>query len=126
IDNWEWISYGKIRGSIGTTGSDNIGDYKYRDTYNTINLRPNSLSKGGVVPSRLHNSHFHWEKNTKTELALDIGLWKDRVLLNSSWYKERTGNQLLGLALPTITGFNNLQGNFPATVENTGWEFVLQ
>src|SRR5699024_10697947 len=58
--------------------------------------------------------------------ALDIGLWEDRVLFATSWYRERSGNQLIGLSLPSITGFASVQGNFPATVENTGWEFVLQ
>src|SRR5699024_8262390 len=120
------LSYGELRGSYGTTGSDNIGDYQYRDTYSQIRLRSGSLSNGGLIPSKLHNAYYQWEKNTKLELALDIGLWDDRVFLASNWFRERSGNQLLGLSLPSITGFNNVQGNFPALVENTGWEFVLQ
>lgn len=28
-------------------------------------------------------------------------------------------------SLPVVTGFNNLQINLPATVQNTGWEFML-
>ena len=121
-----WLSYGKLRGSYGTTGSDRIGDYQYRDTYSNIFVWPGSLSNGGIVPSKLHNAYYHWEKNTKLELTLDIGLWKDRVGIASSWYRERSGNQLIGLSLPSITGFTNVQGNFPATVQNTGWEFVIQ
>src|SRR5699024_2534501 len=39
IDNWDWLSYGKFRGSYGTTGSDHIGDYQYRDTYSQIRLQ---------------------------------------------------------------------------------------
>lgn len=126
IDNWEWLSYGKLRGSYGTTGSDHIGDYQYLDTYNTITLYPGSLSSGGIIPSKLYNPHYQWEKNTKLELALDIGLLSDKISLSSSWYRERSGNQLIGMSLPSITGFTSVQGNFPATVENTGWEFVLQ
>src|SRR5699024_2303073 len=63
---------------------------------------------------------------TKLELALEIGLWEDKVRFAPSWYRERSGNQLIGLSLPSITGFASVQGNFPATVENTGWELVLQ
>src|SRR5690606_33209242 len=29
-----FLSYGKLRGSYGTTGSDNIGDYQFLKTYN--------------------------------------------------------------------------------------------
>src|SRR5699024_5116314 len=121
-----WLSYGKLRGSLGTTGSDHIGDYQYRDTYSNIFVWPGSLSNGGLIPSKLHNPYYQWEKNTKLELALEIGLWENKVLLASSWYQERSENQLIDLSLPSITGFSSVQDNFPATVENSGWEFVLQ
>lgn len=124
-ETFPWLSYGKIRGSYGTAGSDNIGDYQYRDAYSNITLQAGSLSQGGLIPSKLHNPYYHWEKNTKLEAAVELGLWKDRVFLSSSWYRERTGNQLIGLSLPSITGFNEIQGNFPATVQNIGWEFAL-
>src|SRR5699024_1277101 len=79
-----------------------------------------------LIPSKLHNPYYQWEKNTKLELALEIGLWENKVLLASSWYQERSENQLIDLSLPSITGFSSVQDNFPATVENSGWEFVLQ
>lgn len=125
-ENWDWLSFGKFRGNYGTTGSDNIGDYQYQNTYLQIRLQSGSLSNGGLIPSKLYNPYYKWEKNTKLELALDIGLLEDRILLASSWYKERSGNQLIGMFLPSITGFSSVQGNFLATVENSGWEFVLQ
>ena len=120
------ISTGKIRGSYGVTGSDNIGDYQYRDTYYSLYVYPNSISKGGLAPSKLHNPSYSWEKNTKLELALDFGLWNDRFLLSSGWHLERSDNQLIGLQLPSITGFTTVQGNFPATIQNTGWELGIQ
>jgi len=126
IDRFSWLSYGKLRVSYGTTGSDNIGDYQYLDTYSQVRLSPGSLSQGGLSPSKLHNPYYQWEKNSKLEFALDIGLWEDKVFLATNWYRERSTNQLIGLSLPSITGFNNVIDNFPATVENTGWEFVLQ
>src|SRR5699024_4727361 len=39
IDNWNWLSHGKLRGSYGTTGSDNIGDYQYRDKIGRASCR---------------------------------------------------------------------------------------
>src|SRR5690606_31753018 len=32
-DNFSWLSFGKLRGSYGVTGSDQIGDYQYIDSY---------------------------------------------------------------------------------------------
>ncbi|RXJ45389.1 SusC/RagA family TonB-linked outer membrane protein [Gelidibacter gilvus] len=125
-ETMSWLSYGKLRGSYGTTGSDNVGDYQYRNTYSQIRLQSGSLSSGGLVSSRLHNPYYQWEKNTKLELNFDWGLWKDKVILSTSWYRNRSDNQLIGMSLPSTTGFNSVPGNFPATVENTGWEIVLQ
>src|SRR5699024_1404147 len=40
VSNWNWLSYGKLRGSYGTSGSDNIGDYQYRNTYSNTFVYP--------------------------------------------------------------------------------------
>src|SRR5690606_1820024 len=36
-----------------------------------------------------------------------------------------SSNQLVGYALPLMTGFSRVQSNLPATVQNTGWELEL-
>jgi hypothetical protein len=42
-----------------------------------------------------------------------------------SYYQNRSTNQLVGYPLPTTTGFNSIQGNFPAVVQNTGLEIEV-
>lgn len=120
---WGFLSSGKLRGSYGVTGSDLIGDYQYLDTYTV-----SSTGYGGstsLYPSRLYNPYFSWEKTTKLEVALELGLLKDRMQLSMAWYRNRSGNQLVGIPLPGTTGFSSIQANLPATVENTGLEFEL-
>tara|TARA_R110000868_G_scaffold71713_2_gene209694 strand:- start:21367 stop:24399 length:3033 start_codon:yes stop_codon:yes gene_type:complete len=118
------LSFGKLRGSYGTTGSDNIGDYQYLDAYRVTGDNYNGTTI--VEPSGIFNPQFGWEENKKLEVALELGFFKDRVLLNSSWYQNRSSNQLIGIPLAATTGFSSLTGNFDATVENTGLEFDLQ
>ncbi len=118
-----WLSFGKLRGSYGVTGSDLIGDYQYLDTYTV-----SSTGYGGSVslyPSRLHNPYFSWEKTTKLEVALELGFLSDRIQLSTAWYRNRSGNQLVGIPLPATTGFGSIQANLPATVENRGLELEL-
>jgi TonB-linked SusC/RagA family outer membrane protein len=118
-----WLSFGKLRGSYGVTGSDLIGDYQYLDTY-----KVSSNGYGGntgLYPSRLHNPFFSWEKTTKLEVALELGFLDDRIQLSTSWYRNRSGNQLVGIPLPATTGFSSIQANLPATVENKGLELEL-
>jgi hypothetical protein len=38
---------------------------------------------------------------------------------------HRSSNQLTTLPLPLITGFNGISANMNATVDNTGWEFLV-
>ncbi len=118
------LSFGKIRGSYGTTGSDNIGDYKFLSTYNTTGFDYNGINV--LEPTGIFNPNFGWETNKKLEVALELGFFNDRLLLNTSWYQNRSSNQLIGIPLSATTGFNSLTGNFDATVENTGFEFDLQ
>ncbi len=118
-----FLSFGKLRGSHGITGSDQIGDYQYLDTYVTTSTT--YQGGAGLVPSRLANPDFGWESNRKTEVALELGFLRDRIFLEGSYYRNRTGNQLVGYAVPDITGQSTVQYNLPAVVQNTGWEIDL-
>ena len=122
-NNLSLLSFGKIRGSYGTTGSDQIGDYQYLDTYSSTSYPYSGVS--GLVPSRLANPEYAWEINKKFEVAVDLGFIKDRIQVSISKYINRSSNQLVGYALPVTTGFTTVQYNLPATVENEGWEIQM-
>jgi len=118
------LSFGKLRGSYGVTGSDNIGDYKFLDTYNITGLDYNGITV--IEPTGIFNPLFGWESNRKLELALELGFFEERLFINTSWYRNRSSNQLIGIPLPATTGFSTLTGNFDATVENSGFEIDLR
>ena len=113
------LSFGKLRGSYGSTGSDGIPDYGYLDTYQP------TPGPGGLYPTQLTNPNYSWEANRKLETALQLGLVKDRINLGIGWYENLSSNQLVGYPLPAITGFTSVQANLPATVRNTGWEIEV-
>lgn len=118
------LSFGKMRASYGTTGSDNIGDYRFLNTYTVTGKKYNGVTI--VKPTGIFNPQFGWEENRKIETALKLGFFKDRLLLNTSWYQNRSSNQLVGIPLAATTGFSELTGNFDAVVENSGFEFDLR
>ncbi|MEE9361612.1 MAG: TonB-dependent receptor [Cellulophaga sp.] len=118
-----FLSFGKLRASYGSTGSDQIGDYRYLDSYSLSDANYDGITT--LFPTQLFNANFAWEVNKKLEFALDLGLWNDRVLLNTAYYHNRSSNQLVGLPLSRLTGFTSIISNFPATVQNTGFEFEL-
>jgi TonB-linked SusC/RagA family outer membrane protein len=118
-----WLSFGKLRGSFGSAGSDNIGDYQFLDTYTVSSLIYNATT--GLLPSRLYNPDYSWEKTVKFETALELGFFKNRLNFTAAWYRNRSSNQLVGIQLPSITGFTSVLANLPATVENTGLELEI-
>ena len=118
-----FLSFGKLRGSYGTSGNDQIGDYQYLDTYSFGNTPYQNIV--GIRPTRLFNPDFSWESNEKLELALELGILQDRIRLSSSYYQNKSSNQLVGIPLPGTTGFSFLNANLNATIENKGWEFEL-
>ncbi|OMQ11509.1 SusC/RagA family TonB-linked outer membrane protein [[Flexibacter] sp. ATCC 35103] len=120
----QWLSFGKIRASYGTTGNDQIGDYQYLNTYSTTGV--NYGGTVGIQPSRLFNPDFGWEINKKLEFALELGFLQDRIFTTASWYQNRSSNQLVGIPLPGTTGFPSIQSNLDAEVENKGLELTLR
>lgn len=117
------LSYGKLRGSFGTTGNDQIGDYQYLDSYA---VSPNSYGgNSGLQPTRLFNPDYGWEVNRKLELAIESGWLEDRIMFTAGWYRNRSSSQLIGIPLPGTTGFPTIQANLDAVVENSGWELTL-
>jgi TonB-linked SusC/RagA family outer membrane protein len=121
-----FLSYGKMRASYGSTGSDQIGDYGYLDIYSPLTEPGGFRGSGGLYPMQLANPNYSWEINRKMEVAMDLGFIRDRILLSVSFYRNQSSNQLVGYRLPAITGFGTVQSNLPATVRNTGIELDLK
>lgn len=118
-----FLSYGKLRGSYGSTGNDQIGDYRYYNSYGSSGITYNGTI--GLYPSALYNPNFGWEENRKAELALELGVFDNRITTNINYYRNRSSNQLVQIPLPGTTGFAGILGNLDALVENKGWEFEL-
>ncbi len=118
-----FLSYGKLRGSYGSTGNDQIGDYRYYNSYGSTGIPYNGTI--GLYPTALYNPNFGWEENRKAELALELGVFDNRITANINYYRNRSSNQLVEILLPGTTGFAGILGNLDALVENRGWEFEL-
>jgi len=119
-----WLSFGKLRGSYGSTGSDNIGDFQYLDNYVVSStLIYNGIT--GLLPARLFNPNYSWEKTRKFEAAIELGFFGNRINANLAYYRNRSSNQLVGYQLSAVTGFPSVTANLNATVQNTGLELEL-
>jgi TonB-linked SusC/RagA family outer membrane protein len=121
--DWDWLSFGKLRGSYGITGNDQISDYQYLQNYLLTDHTYNGNI--GLQPARIYNPNYQWEENEKKEVALEMGLLEGAVEITIAYYNNRSSNQLIDYALPGTTGFPSIQANLEAIVENSGFEFEL-
>ncbi|WP_316834738.1 SusC/RagA family TonB-linked outer membrane protein [Pedobacter nutrimenti] len=124
-DHLPFLSFGKLRASYGTTGSDQIGDYRFLSLYDPLQQ---GISYQGIVayqPNRLTNPYLEWEETRKLQFGLDLGFLKDRILLNANYYRNRSSNQLGSYVLPLTTGFGAIDQNKTDKIENSGWELAI-
>lgn len=127
-ENWTktgipFLSFGKLRGSYGITGNDQIGDYQQFQQYKF----QRGLYQGtrGIRVEGIYNPDYEWEKTKKGEIGLEMGFIQDRMLINISRYYTRSSNQLSHQFLPITAGANSVMQNLPALIVNRGWELSL-
>lgn len=120
------LSFGKLSGSYGTTGSDGIKAYQYQALYAAFpNYMPTFQGIGATFPSNLYNPVYSWALKKSLNLALDLGFFNNRLLVNATYYRDRESNQLVNYPLPIQSGLGSVLGNLDATVQNKGMEFSL-
>lgn len=117
------LSYGKLRLSYGTTGNDQIGNYKYLDSYQDVGGTYQGVA--GIMFAGLNNPDFAWELTRKFNTGIEIGMLNNRIFLNTTYYHYLSSSQLLDHPLPDITGAGSMLGNVGAVIRNTGWEILL-
>jgi len=98
--NLKWVSNFKIRGTYGLTGQANAGYYTYIQTYwtpatNTNNGDGYYFGNTGVGVTRstgensLANPDLAAEKAKKTNIALDLGFWNNKLTLTAEYFNNR-------------------------------------
>jgi TonB-linked SusC/RagA family outer membrane protein len=119
-----FLSFGKLRGSIGTSGNDQISNYLYLDLYNAGTPL---LGNGTLNPQPvLQNDAIQWESRRKYDIGIDLGFLRDRILLTANYYQTRSGNQISLIAMPTQMGLSARTVNIPAIITNSGVELELR
>ncbi len=121
MENIRVINSLKIRGSYGSNGNAEIGNYTWQGTYI---FNANYNQQPGSAPNAVDNPDLTWEVNKPLNIGIDISVLKNRISLNADYYIRKTENLLLNDPLSRTSGFNSVQANV-GSMENKGWEFQL-
>jgi TonB-linked SusC/RagA family outer membrane protein len=121
------ISQLKLTFDYGQIGAQGIGSYA-----SLAKLSVYNYPFGGSVQTGLANDLYagpaneklKWETTSAYNLALDLGLFGDRLSFTAEVYKKITDDLLQNLIIPSSTGFQTKLVN-SGSVENKGFEAKL-
>jgi TonB-linked SusC/RagA family outer membrane protein len=112
------INYMKLRLNYAIVGND-TDPYKLSKTYSNATL-PGTLTN----PSQISNSDLKPEINNSFEAGLELQMFNSILLLDFTYYKNSSKNQILGIDISKSTGFSSLLIN-AGLIENQGIEATL-
>jgi TonB-linked SusC/RagA family outer membrane protein len=115
------LSFLKLRGSYAQVGGT-ASEYSLNGTYsadNPFNGNPSLNYTATIPPLGLKP-----QKKTSKEVGFELRLFKNRIGLEGSFYKENTINQIMNIAVSNTTGFQNKTIN-AGNLQNMGAELQL-
>jgi TonB-linked SusC/RagA family outer membrane protein len=114
----------KLRASWGVTGNPSIQPYQSVTRLAAQQYSFNGTLAPGYFPSALGNDDLSWESTKQTDVGVDLALWQGLVEMSGDIYKKRTDDLLLGIDLPSESGYNTALVN-AGSIENKGIELSL-
>jgi TonB-linked SusC/RagA family outer membrane protein len=114
-----------IRASYGKTGNTSINPYKTQgDLARTTYSFGAGVGAYGFRPDELANPNLKWENTAQYDVAVEFGLWDNRISGSVDGYVANTNDLLMNRQLPTTSGFGSALQNVGAT-QNKGLEVAL-
>lgn len=104
-----FINLFKIRGSVGTTGTQNFNSYQSLAMYNYITDRTYNGDMGLDLIA-LPNPHLQWQQVQDNNIGTDITLF-DRLSIRFDYYIRDTKNLLSDMIIAPSAGFNTYKEN---------------
>ena len=121
LEGNEWITYLKLRGSLGYTGTQNVDPSQARARYEYSDYVYGD--KLGASLIALPNTELQWQRVMDYNVGLDLSL-KDFLNIRAEYYIQDTDNLLSDISLPPSTGFTTYKENL-GKIKNTGYELSL-
>jgi TonB-linked SusC/RagA family outer membrane protein len=120
------ISDAKLRVSYGEAGNNRIPPFLYLTQFVTNGnyYGLNNQLHTAFAPAALTNSDLTWETTVSRDVGADISFLHDRILLSADYYRNKTKNLLINVAVPGSSGYTTQFQNVGAT-SNNGYEIQL-
>lgn len=112
----EWLQQFKLRGSVGTTGSQAFSSYQSIATYKYY-TDASYVGMLGAYMMRLANQDLKWQEKMDYNAGFDARI--AGLTLSFDYYESITDNLITDLSLPTSVGYASVKENI-GKVKNKG------
>lgn len=103
----QWVNMLKLKASYGEQGNDQIGSYRYTNTYTIVNSNGNPAA----IPATMGNPNITWEKNANFNVGFEFDLFNARLGGSVEGFYRRTTDMLSAVYLPASFGFTGYYDN---------------
>lgn len=115
----------KLRASYGVNGSNSVSSNAALGTLSSSNYSYNGVLVNGYTPSSSDNPELTWQKTDSWDVALDAGLFKNRISFSVDFYVKKIRDMLYQISLPSIMGYSSAYSNI-GSIRNTGLEIEIK
>ena len=116
----EWLDNLKLKASIGSQGNDNIGNFRYTNTY-TIE---NANGEVSTVFNSKGAENITWETNTNFNVGAEFSFMKGLVSGGVEYFLRKTTDMLLSFPVAPSMGYSSYYANV-GDMHNSGVEIEL-
>ncbi|WP_419701857.1 SusC/RagA family TonB-linked outer membrane protein [Mucilaginibacter sp. NFX135] len=132
----DWLSFGKLRASWASVGSDLAPyqlDYQYTPTStvflqyvnaNAIVFPAGPIATAFTSPRALPNTNLKPQKENSYEFGAELKFLNNRIGLDFTYYHSNIKNQLISITVPPSTGYFAKVVN-AGVIQNSGIEATL-
>lgn len=120
FDNVTLVDRFRLRGSLGTVGSQNFSTYQALSTYRYF-TGDRYFQWNGAYMLGLGNEDLQWQRKKNYNLGVDVHFLQNRFSLVLDVYSELTDNLVSAVDLPPSSGFPSYIANI-GKLRNRGFE----
>ncbi len=124
MQNSDFFSLLKLRGSVGNPGNQNFSAYQAFSTYKFNGWMTNVFGTG-VILNALGNADLAWQETTNYDIGADLTFWGERINMTLDYYWKYTDPLLAVITTPGSMGVTTVAMNAGAQ-KTRGWEAALR
>ena len=120
----DFFSLLKLRGSIGNPGNQNFAAYQAFSTYKFNGWMTNVFGTG-VILNALGNQNLAWQETVNYDIGADLTFWNERINITLDYYWKHTDPLLAVITTPGSMGVTSIAMN-AGSQKTQGWEAALR